>query len=113
MPLIGLSANFIPYVMAMVFTMLFLNGNAVKENGSFSMPAKSNVNQLTFTENTGATPSEVHYSALTSITTLSADNNLRNIFIGDSNNGLPPSYYFIRPYNSHFFTISHRGPPLS
>jgi len=110
MPLIGLSAHIIPYIMAMIFTMLFFNGNS-QDVADKTLLADSIISghTISFIENQGTTPDSFHYTDH-----ISSDI-FKTLFKNTSENRL--TCRINSPYNSGFLysipleSFSYRGPP--
>ncbi len=111
MPLVGLSAQFIPYIMAMIFTMILLNGdNHVKAEKQISKNLIVSGNLVIFSENPDATPNAYHYENHTNALFNACE--LITVFQNKRVCSLNPYYQnrFSYPYFGRAFP--HRGPPL-
>jgi len=110
MPLIGLSAHIIPYIMAMIFTMLVFNGDkqAVAEN-QLSANNILTGHLISIRGNQESTPDIFHYNTTTNA---AAEDKPVPIFI------LYKRTCHLNPFYQNRFlqtlpvnAFSHRGPP--
>jgi len=110
MPLIGFSAQLIPYVMAMFFTMIFFNGNNLaKAEKPASKYLAISGNHITFNENPNAIPNLYHYENHSN--TLSTVYDFTTAFRSKRVCSLIPIYRNIFSHSCSARTSPHRGPP--
>ncbi len=112
MPLIGFSAQFIPYIMAMIFTMIFLNGNnLVKAEKQISKNLVVSGNHISFSENPDATPNAYHYQNHSNAFFAGCD--FTTEFQNKRVCSLNPFYRNSFSQSRYVRAFPHRGPPPS
>lgn len=110
MPLNGLSAHIIPYIMAMIFTMLFFNGSS--QDVADKTLLTNNITSghtISFIENQGATPDSFHYTNHVSSDIFKTlhKNTSEDRRSCHSNSQYNSGFLYSIPLES----FSHRGPP--
>jgi hypothetical protein len=110
MPLIGFSAQLIPYVMAMFFTMIFLNGDKLtKAEKQKTKTLSVSANHTIFNKNPNATPNSYHYENHSNTHFDVCE--VTDIFQNRRVCSLNPSSRNIFSHSCPTGTFSHRGPP--
>ena len=110
MPLIGFSAQLIPYIMAMFFTMLFLNGdNQLKADKQKTRALAISGNHIIFSENPDATQTTYQYENHSNSSFTVCE--FAVIFQNRRVCSLNPFYRNNFSHSLPTGTFSHRGPP--
>ncbi len=111
MPLIGFSASIVPYIMAIIFTMLFFNGNnqGVSDKAIFTGTTTA-LHVVSFNNEQGVTSETFHQITKTSTDVF--DTLFKNSFKNRRKCKIKRYYNSAHTYNSITTeALSRRGPP--
>ena len=113
MPLIGFSAQFIPYVMAMIFTMIFLNGQtSCKAEKLVTSKKTTSGKHIFLTDNAGTIPSSFHFNSTVSSTGATMTSS-PEVFYDDFDPLISSLYLIPLIPETNIQAFSLRGPPVS
>ena len=110
MPLVGFSAQIIPYVMAIIFTVMFFNGNAFGKNKDAEKSGFEPKGQIFLQENRGATAVSIHFDDFSKDLTAVEVSKCNSL---NPQTGTVRFFYRFDCYSAVLLRFcEYRGPPL-
>ncbi len=109
MPLVGFTAQIIPYIMAMFFTMIIFNGDGILKAEKQTTKSFSTENHVTFSENSDATPNSYHFENHTNFLFINFE--FATVFQNRRVCSLCSSFRNRFTHTSPVKVSPHRGPP--